>query len=174
MLAQIFANTPRWVWILLIALLYLGLSQTRNRRVSLRKMTVMPLGMVGFSLFGIYSDSAFGSGSLTLLTWLAVAAMTFGWIFSAPLSAGVHYDAQSQKFSLPGSWVPMALILGIFLIKYVVGAIAASQPALLHELGFSLSFSALYGAFSGAFLARAARLWRLALQTPDLSNAQSI
>jgi hypothetical protein len=169
MLAQILANTPRWVWILLIALLYLGLSQTRNRRVSMKKITIMPLAMLGFSLFGTYS--AFGSDSLILLTWLAAGALVFAWIFSTPFSGNIHYDAPSQTFNLPGSWVPMVLILGIFLIKYVVGAIAANQAALLHEPSFSLSFSALYGAFSGAFLARAARFWRLASQTPDLNAA---
>ncbi|MFZ6750270.1 DUF6622 family protein [Undibacterium sp. Ren11W] len=172
MLAQILANTPRWVWILLIALLYLGLSQTRNRSVSLRKITIMPLAMLGFSLFGIYS--AFGSGSMILLAWLAAGIIVFTSILSVPLSDDVRYDAQTKKFDLPGSWVPMALILGIFFTKYLVGAIASSHAALLHELGFSLSFSALYGAFSGAFLARAARFWRLAMQSPDLSSAQAV
>jgi len=37
------------------------------------------------------------------------------------------------------------------------------QPALVHDTSFSLSFAALYGAFAGIFLARAARLWRLTL-----------
>ena len=38
----------------------------------------------------------------------------------------------------------------------------ALQPALAREAGFALKVAALYGAFSGLFALRAARLWRLA------------
>lgn len=60
-------------------------------------------------------------------------------------------------------WVLLLLILGIFITQYVVGVGTAMQPALARDANFSLGFGALYGAFSGVFLARAVRLWRLAL-----------
>ena len=46
--------------------------------------------------------------------------------------------------------------------KYVVGFMAAMQPSLVHEASFSSTCVVFYGAFSGVFLARAVRLWRLA------------
>ena len=67
----------------------------------------------------------------------------------------------------------MMLILGIFMTKYVVGATSAMHPALIHDTGFSLGFSALYGAFSGIFLGRAARLLRLAHQVSGLPKVFS-
>jgi len=54
-------------------------------------------------------------------------------------------------------------MMGIFFTKYAVGVTLALQPALARDLPVALALSAVYGAFSGVFLARAARLWRLVL-----------
>lgn len=43
MLYQILANTPRWVWVLLLTLLWLGLSQAVSRAASLKRITLLPL-----------------------------------------------------------------------------------------------------------------------------------
>ena len=160
MLNQILARTPIWVWALLAALLWLGLSQTVNRTASLKRITVMPLVMIGLSLFG--TVSVFGSDAQLLLAWLVAGALMATLMLQKAPNAAIRYDASSRLFTLPGSWVPLALILGIFVTKYVVGFMTAMQPELRHELGFSLSCATLYGAFSGIFLARALRLWQLA------------
>ena len=83
------------------------------------------------------------------------------WIRStAP--AGARYCNASRRFDLPGSAMPLVLIMGIFLTKYLVGVELAMQPALARDSAFALQIAALYGAFSGLFVARAMRLWRLA------------
>ena len=53
--------------------------------------------------------------------------------------------------------------MGIFFTKYAVGVSIGMQPALAHDTSFALTVSTLYGAFSGIFMARTAKLWRLAL-----------
>jgi hypothetical protein len=161
MLAQILTHTPRWVWILLIALLWLGLSQAVARSASLKRITLLPLVMTGLSLSG--TVSAFGADPLLLLVWCAAAAVALLLVPQA-LSPATRYDPATRRFSLPGSWTPLALILGIFLTKYTVGVATALHPELTQYPGFSLGVSALYGAFSGVFVARTARLWRLALR----------
>ena len=80
------------------------------------------------------------------------------------LPEATRYDAAMRRFSLPGSWLPLALIMGLFLTKYFVGVVTALQPGLRGDPVFAFGFSVLYGAFSGVFVARAARLWRLASQ----------
>ena len=162
MLYQIVIHTPLWVWGLLLALLALGLSQIITRTVGLRRTTVLPLVMVALSLYG--TVSAFGAAPMVLLAWLATGAVTGALVLQRPLPPGTRFDAASRRFTVPGSVVPLVLIVGIFLIKYVVGVTLAMQPALAHEAGFRLAFGALYGAFSGVFAARGARLWRLALR----------
>lgn len=161
MLHQILANTPRWVWILLAALLWLGLSQTRSRNVTLQRVTLMPLAMTGLSLYGALA--VFGATPPVLLVWLLAGSVMTALVLSQALPEGTSYDPATRLFSLPGSWVPLLLIMGIFMTKYVVGALTSMQPALRHDAAVSLGFATLYGAFSGIFLARAARLWRLLL-----------
>lgn len=161
MLSQIFANTPGWVWGLLLALLWLGLSQAVTRTASLKRITLLPLAMSGLSLYG--TVAAFGAGPQLLLVWMCAGALALTLVLQQALPEATRYDPATRRFTLPGSWVPLLLILGIFVTKYFVGAVTAMQPALAHGASFSLGFAALYGAFAGIFLARAARLWCLTL-----------
>lgn len=161
MLHQVFSNTPRWVWVLLLALLWIGCKQAVTRTASLKRITVMPLVMTGLSLSG--TVTAFGAEPMVLLAWLGAASLVGTVVLQRPLPHATHYNPVERRFSIPGSWVPLLLIVGLFITKYVVGAATSMHPALAQNANFSLCFGALYGAFSGLFLARAARLWRLAL-----------
>ena len=58
----------------------------------------------------------------------------------------------------------MALIAGIFLTKYAAGVAMTMRPELKFDLAFALGLATVYGAFSGIFAGRAARLLRLALR----------
>lgn len=160
MLNQVVSHTPLWVWPLLLGLIWLGLNQTVTRSVPLRRVSLVALGMALWSLYGTLS--AFGSQGWVLPAWLVGAGLLATLVLRTPLPTGTHYDDWTGRFTVPGSWVPLGLILGIFLTKYAVGARLSLQPALATSTAFALGFSALYGAFSGAFLARAIRLLRLA------------
>ncbi|MBK9574434.1 MAG: hypothetical protein IPO43_17780 [Rhodoferax sp.] len=46
------------------------------------------------------------------------------------LSDQTRYDSWTQRFTLPRSWVPLLLILGIFVTKFAVGAATGLQPGL--------------------------------------------
>lgn len=162
MLHQIITNTPRAVWILLAALICLGLSQVRARTVSWQRVSLLPLAMLTMSLYS--SMSAFGSAPLALLSWLAACGLMSALMFARALPDGTVYERSTRQFNVPGSWLPFMLIMGIFVSKYVLGVLGSMQSAVLHESNFCLLFTTLSGAFSGVFLGRAASLWRLALQ----------
>ena len=89
-----------------------------------------------------------------------VAMLLLGSRAAAP--AGTRFDPAARQFLLPGSWVPMALIVGVFLIKYSVGVQLALEPTLARHLGFAIAVTALYGLLSGLFAVRALRVLRLA------------
>lgn len=162
MIAQILINTPLWVWGLLAALLVLGLSQTRSRSAGLTRVTLLPLGLGAFSLYG--TISAFGASPAVLGSWFAAGTLLVLAVTQLPLPAGARYDSATRQFQLPGSWVPMVLIMGIFLTKYAVGVSLAMHPELKIHANFSLAIGTLYGVFSGIFAGRAIRLVRLALR----------
>ncbi len=166
-LLTILQHTPPWVWPLLAALLAVGILQAFPRRVTLRRATLLPAAMLALSLWGI--ATSFGSAA-ALLAW------AFGATFSAGLSlrgggaSGVRWSAADRSFQLPGSWVPLALILCIFSLKFVVGASLARDPGLRQSAALALTASLAYGVLSGQFAGRALSLWRLAL---GASAAQS-
>jgi hypothetical protein len=158
-------RTPLWVWGLLIGLVGLGLSQWRDRQISLRRAVLPSLGLAVFGLFNLTGDLR-GTDWIApaLSVWLlsVVAVWTVGARY--PLQTGTRYDPASQRFHLPGSALPLLTILAIFFMKYAVGVELAMQPELRHNASFSLGLAALYGALTGLFALRPLKLWRLARQ----------
>ncbi|RYF35753.1 MAG: hypothetical protein EOO25_22055 [Comamonadaceae bacterium] len=125
--------------------------------------------MTVFSVWGTFS--AFGASpqfGAVLAAWFGAAAVV------AALAAGTRapatYDAATGRFFLQGSWVPLVLILGIFLTKYVVGVELAMQPQLARDGQFGVATGTLYGVFSGLFAGRAIRLLRLAMKPQVLAG----
>jgi uncharacterized membrane protein len=159
MIAHILINTPLWVWGLLAALLVLGFSQVRSRSAGLARITLLPLGLGAFSLYG--TVSAFGASPTVIGSWLAATTLLLLIVTQMPLPAGARYDSTRRQFQLPGSWVPMALMMGIFLTKYIVGVSLVMHPELKANANFSLAIGTLYGVYSGIFAGRAVRLMRL-------------
>jgi hypothetical protein len=164
-IGAVLKGTPTWVWTMLAALLALGFSQTRDRSASLARIVLMPLAMTAFGLWG--TASAFGRSPMfgfVMLMWMLMAAIALAGVGMMNPPKGSSYDAASRTFTLPGSWVPMLLIAGIFLTKYVVGVDLAMQPGLARDGQYTLIVGALYGLFSGVFAGRALRLVRLAME----------
>lgn len=158
-------GTPGWVWALLAGLVWLGATQLRDRTASLARVTVMPLVMVALSVWGI--AGAFGSSPMfgyTMLMWMLAAAVAFALVGAMRPPVGTGYDPAGRMFFLPGSAVPLLLIAGIFVTRYVVNVDVAIHPAVARDGGYTLVVGGLYGLFSGVFLGRAARLWRLAAE----------
>jgi hypothetical protein len=159
----ILRNTPNWVWGLLASLLALGISQLRDRTASLARVSLLPVAMTIFSVWGTLS-ALDGSPHLAgaIAAWLIAAAIAFALL--APGRAAAQFDPVRRSYRLSGSVVPLLLIVGIFLVKYVVGVELAMAPRLIQNAQYALVVAALYGAFTGVFVGRASRLWRLALR----------
>jgi hypothetical protein len=117
MIAQIVAHTPVWVWGLLAVLLALGFSQARHRTAGLVRIVLLPAGLAAYSLAG--TVLAFGGSAVVLGSWLVAAVVLMLLVGQLAVPQGARYDTASRRFTVPGSWVPMALIVGIFLTRYV-------------------------------------------------------
>lgn len=161
LLARILTGTPVWVWAQLAGLLVLGYSQTRSRQTGLPRTLAMPLAMGTLSLYG--TVSALGASVPVLAGWLLAALLAATLTARSSVAAGTRYDASQRLIAQPGSWVPMLLILGIFLTKYSVGVSLTLHPALRLDPAFALPVATLYGLFTGLFTGRTLRLLRLVL-----------
>lgn len=171
-LPRVVSNTPVWVWGLLAALVSLGLSQVMARQMSLQRVTLTPLVMTGFSVYGIVSG--FGASpmlwpvvALWLTCWLLVVATTT----SRAAPTGTRWDSATGRLFVPGSWLPLVMILGIFLTKYTVGVELAMAPQQAQQAPFALTVAALYGVFSGVFAARGLALVQATRRSPAVGTA---
>ena len=158
---QILIHVPSWVWALFVCLLALGLVQARNRRVSRPIVFIQPVVLIPLSLYGI--EASFGLNLGAFIAWLigvGAAATLNAFVFLGPRNA--RYDNVGGRFEIPGSFVPLALIMIIFAARFVVGVTTAINPMLVATSGFVWGLSAVLGFSSGLILARASRILRSA------------
>ena len=153
---QVVKGTPVWVWAILVALIALGVNQMRTRIVSRYTVLIAP---VVFLFVGLM---AAGRGPIGFTAWaltlIAAAAFTF---FVWQPTGGARYDASADRLNLPGSVIPMLLMLAIFLLNYVINVTLAINPALRSELLWQVGPAITLGALSGVFFGRAATLFRM-------------
>ncbi|WP_376710077.1 DUF6622 family protein [Comamonas sp.] len=164
-LIDILTHTPAWVFLIFGLLLFLGSMQLRPSSPHLVRAIALPLAMVALAIYGVMA--AFGqspAGLSALLVWALVAIALAVLVGRIRLHEAVLFDPVRRRFALPGSAVPLVLMMGIFATKYAVGVMLALHPGYAHESGFALGASALYGVFSGVFAGRALRLMRLAMR----------
>jgi hypothetical protein len=153
MLLEILKRTPVWVYVLFTVLLAYGLMQVRTRRIGRRRVVVLPAVMMALSLIGV--ASSFGLGLLPLALWLAGVALAH--VAGQKLRPRRHatHDAGTDSFVVPGSWLPLALMMAIFFARYAITVAIAIVPALAASDLLAGGASLLYGTMSGIFLARA-------------------
>ena len=162
MFIAIVQHAPRWVWFLLVALIALGVWLSFPRRVSLRRAILVPVAMVTLSWYGVVS--VFAQAPLALVAWAVGVAAALAGTRALGLWHGIAWSAADSHVILPGSWVPLMLIVALFSIKFGVGASLAMSPALARDAGFAAAVGLLYGLFSGVFLGRGIAVWDVARQ----------
>jgi len=156
MILNILEHTPAWVWVLFCVLIVLGVSQTRTRDMSVARATILPLVMVALSLSGVLS--AFGLVPLALGAWVAGLGVSLRLAGEVMAVRGASWSVRTRLFRVPGSFLPVFLILGVFVTKYAAGVLLAINPSLAANVGISVVLSLVYGAFAGLFWARARSL----------------
>jgi len=160
LIVQILSHTPIWVYATFFVLLGFGLIQTRTRTVSKLPALLLPAGMLALSLAGIYTS--FGFATLPLAAWgMAIASATVvGSTFFR--DTRIHCTATDGTFVIPGSWVPLGVMMAIFVTKYVYAILHAYHAAGIATPLVIGALSAVYGLLSGYFASRAVHLITLA------------
>ncbi len=161
------SRTPPWVWLILAALVALGLKQAADHRVGTRRLLLQPLALGALSVQSALA--AFGLHPGALAGWLlglCAGVMLNRWL-GLPRRVQVLADGQ---FEIGGSWTPMLLLMLIFCLRYAIAAALAVQPALAGDPGFRLLACAAFGLAGGLFGARA---WRVLRQRRSPAQAGS-
>lgn len=159
---QTLQHIPVWVFALLIGLIALGLVQTRTRHVRKQRLLGINIALTVFTLVGVVQQWRLTPWLVpSLLSWAAMGLLVAWALGQGAAPSGASYDQETRHYTVPGSWLPLALFMAIFACKFVVGMLAATAPESLHSLQTAIGISALYGFFSGVLNARALRLLKL-------------
>ena len=154
------AHIPVWVFGIFLLLLALGYRQSRARDIAPAVAIIVALVMIGLSLSGVVS--AFGLAPLALLAWAGAMFITLIPGAGALAPAGLTYQAGSGRVRVPGSWLPMCLMMGIFGVKFALGFAAGVGSAVTGDSLWAIAASFVLGLLSGAFSARALAIAKVA------------
>lgn len=168
MILPILQHIPHWVWMLLAVLIAVGISQSFTRRRTLRSAMLVPAIMIALSFYGVISVF---SQPLALAAWATAVAGALTISNSIGVWRNISWSESDQQLIVPGSWIPMMLILGLFATKFSIGIALAMDHGLVANTTFASMVSFAYGAFSGIFLGRGAAMWKAARHAMPLEIA---
>lgn len=152
LLLEILYRTPGWAWAILCALLFLGWRQSRARVVGSVRIMLLPAMLLVLSFVGM--GRQFGWQIVAVLTWLLTLAAGYAlgvWMGWPRLS---RWMAHKQAYEVPGSWVPLGLMLCLYLAQFSAGVVRARHLPVGASVGFILLISTSYGLCSGLFVSR--------------------
>ncbi|MCV2354940.1 hypothetical protein LNV09_12320 [Paucibacter sp. B2R-40] len=151
-ISDIFSHIPAFVWAILALILVMGLLQSRDQWMARRRLMGVPTIWLAYGIWGVVSS--FGYSATAVLPWVLGLLASLSVVRRSGWPTGSRFDSARGQFFVPGSWLPLVLMMGIFLAKFAVGMSAAMHPDLLGRPEFMATFSATFGAFGGAFLGR--------------------
>jgi len=151
-LLAILSHVPAWVWGLLAFIIAMGVLQSRDQTQARARLLILPLAWAAFGAWGV--EQSFGLHLLPLLAWAAGLFLGLLLVKRSGWPGQARFEADTQRFFVPGSWLPLALMLGIFISKFALGMSLALRPQLAQEPAVALGFALLFGALGGVFLGR--------------------
>ena len=156
-LTRIIQGTPTWVFGLLLALIAYGYVLSKDRNVRPVVVGILPIVLGVLSLSRIFSS--FGAEPLALTAWAAGTAVALLANRTLKQPAGAAWSEATQTFHVPGSWIPLALMMAMFFARYAMAVLQVMSPSLIHTPQFSTAASFGFGLLSGVFAARAWWVW---------------
>jgi hypothetical protein len=154
----VLANTPFWVWALLIAVVMLGLRLARERTVTASRLVLLPLLLVALAVSTLATATSDDLGMTGAIVGLLAGGL-----------AGVRIESRAgaERVSpgvlrLNGEWVALPIILAVFLVRYVATAISATDPLLAAAPAYHFVIALLAAFFAALTLARTGLRLRLA------------
>lgn len=155
MMQQIISHTPLYVWAVLALLVYRGMLASRDREISLQKLWIVPVVMLWLSLSSMHGDGVLGSGVWGIWALGLLGGAVLAWRLDGGVRIVVN-RAAGTVFQR-GSWMPLALMISIFVAKYAVAVLTAMHPETRNNVLFAVVVTSCFGLFSGMFVGRAAR-----------------
>lgn len=124
--SDIASGAPTWSYVLLVTLIVLGIRRLRTRELPVVVALIPAAAFLVWSIVGVHAFASRAGAGLALSVWLAggaVGAFT-GMLLPEPRGERMA-DGRVRQ---PGSWLPLILYLGVFVMRFACGAWAAIVP----------------------------------------------
>ncbi|MBV8500643.1 MAG: hypothetical protein JO006_02880 [Paucibacter sp.] len=162
---NVLSHVPLWVWAIFGYIVLIGLKQSKETRLTLRRLIVLPGLWLCFGAWGVIGR--YGLLSLPTAAWLAGLAIGLGlglglMLRSGSAVEGARLDAEAELYVVPGSWLPLGLMLSIFVAKFAQGVLLSMHPQWASLLIVQLVTGLGFGTISGCMLGRTARILQVA------------
>ncbi|RFU49583.1 DUF6622 family protein [Paraburkholderia sp. DHOC27] len=156
-LATILHGTPIWVWVLLVVLLSRGIKALKSGTTPLAKLAVVPIIFAVWGIVHLAADPS--TGWPTPLAWVAGALA--GIVGGVVLARRTRFivDPVANTVMLPGSMVPLVLIVVTFATKFWLGVELATATASTPVLTYLVIEAAVSGIVAGIFGGRFFTYW---------------
>jgi hypothetical protein len=151
-------NTPLWVYVVFLVLVYFGLKARKPQRESRFSLLSTPLVLLGWSLLSLNLTDDPG---LSLSGWLIavlLGALSAWLIFP---SKGINLDDPETGLIVPGTWKALTLLLLFFAANYYFGYQDDVHPERAAAPDMLLLKAAASGFISGLISARSLKYYRL-------------
>lgn len=154
MLINILTHTPLYVWAILALLVYRGVIAMRDRETNIKLLFVIPVVMLVLSLQDVMTK--FGVHTLPLVAWNIGAAAMMLLVFNVG-QARIEPGSAMGRVRVRGSAIPFAMMMAIFVTKYVLAVALVMQPQWRTDALVAAGVCVLLGTLCGYFLGRLAR-----------------
>src|SRR3990167_71671 len=113
-----FTQTPWYVYLILIYLIFIGVKAIKGSITPIAKFWILPAIFVWMSIDELTGNLHLGVGSWVI--WLLGLALgsVFGWFQFKPLVTSV--DREKKLFEVKGSYSALILIIVTFCVKYYI------------------------------------------------------
>lgn len=156
--ATIIQGTPVWVWVLLVFLLSRGFKALSSRTVPLSRLAIIPLIFTAWGIVHLALNPLAGWSAVIVWMAAALAGIAAG-VFMAGKTRFV-VDPGANTVMVPGSALPLALMIAIFAVRFWLGfhMAMATNASLLGV--YVLIGAAVSGIVAGVFCGRFITYWR--------------
>lgn len=149
---EILQQTPAWVYITLLALIYLGIRACFTHEINLRQIIIFPIVFIFLSLITFYH---YPQPILTIPVWSVAAvagAFTSRYLLEhQPIKRGKEINT----LIVPGSYSILIILLAYFSLRYYLGYQTAVRGGVQELTTIQLiAFFISSGFISGFFIAR--------------------
>lgn len=145
----VISNIPLWVFPLVLLLFTLGLRASKDRRVPVFVIYLLPLlGMLSWRNITLLNPPA--------TIWvIALAAYAAGFVFGQTWQQSRIIGREGRFIHLQGEWMTMAALMTLFFAGFTKGFLSAVLPDAATSTPFLAAFATITSLPAGMFLGRA-------------------